>query len=643
MAALMTLQEIHKTYGDRHLLRGISLFVQERERVGLLGANGCGKTTLLRIAASLETADEGDVIPKRGLSVGYLEQEPVLPAAATLREAVREGLEGRAEVLDEISRVHAALEVACAGPQEVERLLADQARLEDRLASLGGYEVDHRVDALLAGLGLLDPNRTCTELSGGEARRVALARLLLSEPDLLLLDEPTNHLDVETIDWLEDYLLESRASLLMVTHDRYVLDRVVDRIIEVDGGVAHEYVGGYGDYLVARMARLEGARRVESARCNLLRRETAWMRRGPPARSTKAKARIDRYEDLVDAAPERSSAGLEFRLPPGPRLGTKVLATHGLTKAFDGRTVLRNLDLELGAGERLGIIGPNGAGKSTLLRLLEGVLEPDAGSVIVGETVRFASIDQKRTQLDPYKTVSQEVAGVGAHVRVGEDVRRVESFLDQFLFAGDQKHALVGKLSGGERNRVLLAKLLCAGGNVLLLDEPTNDLDLMTLRALEEALVAFPGTVLVVSHDRYFLDRVATRVVHLDGEGNARQDACAVSRLIERMVEERKQAERSEENQVRAKRRAAREADAVPPASAPKRLSNWEQNEYDALPDRIAAAEALVVSLDEQLAQPDLYAGPREKRREVEQKRAAAEQQVLEAYARWEQLEERSA
>jgi ATP-binding cassette subfamily F protein uup len=312
----------------------------------------------------------------------------------------------------------------------------------------------------------------------------------------------------------------------------------------------------------------------------------------------------------------------------------------------------------LGKGERLGIIGPNGAGKSTLLRLCEGALTPDAGTVTTGETVRFASIDQKRTQLDPTKTVVQEVAGKGSHVRMGEEVRRIEGFLDQFLFAGDHKHALVETLSGGERNRVLLAKLLCAGGNVLLLDEPTNDLDLMTLRALEEALVAFPGTVLVVSHDRYFLDRVATRVLHLDGDGHARQDVCAVSRLLERLAEERKtratQANRANKAATRAAASAASEQRRGDTAGAPSaaaseaattarnRLSNWEQSEYDALPERIATAEERVAELDARLAQPDLYAGPIAERRKVEAERAEAGAEVSALYERWEALEERA-
>jgi len=640
--ALLTLQDIHRTHGERHLLRGVSLAIEPGERVGLLGINGCGKSTLLRMAAGLEAPDAGQRTARRDLRLGYLEQEPRLPQEATLRQAVLAGLAGREAVLADLARVHSELEAPDLDAAGIERLLGLQARLEDRLEQLGGHDPDHRVGALLAGVGLDDPERRCAGLSGGEARRAALARLLLSGPELLLLDEPTNHLDAEAVDWLEDQLLESRLALLMITHDRYLLDRVVDRILELELGQLVSYDGGYGDYLVARAARLEAAQRVESARANLLRRETAWMRRGPPARTTKSKARIGRYRGLVDAAPESGPGALEFSIPSGPRLGTRVLEVHGLSKRLGQRVLLDGFDLELGPGERLGILGPNGAGKTTLLRLIEGSLQPDGGSRRVGDTVVFASIDQERSGLDPAKTVLAEVAGGGGHVRLGDELRRVESFLEQFLFPGAQKLALVGKLSGGERNRVLLAKLLCLGGNVLLLDEPTNDLDLMTLRALEEALLGFPGSVLVVSHDRYFLDRVATRVLYLDGAGQAHLDACDASTLLERRAA----------RQVRAPARGASQGpDAAAPAAAvhsgaaqaARRLSNWERSELDALPDRIEAVEARLAAIAIRLAERSLYQGPAGERRRVEGEQAEAAAELATLTARWEELEARAA
>jgi ATP-binding cassette subfamily F protein uup len=362
----------------------------------------------------------------------------------------------------------------------------------------------------------------------------------------------------------------------------------------------------------------------------------------------------------VDDAPLAKGGTLQFAIPSGPRLGTKVLQLHGVSKAFDGKPVLKGLDLEIEPGTRLGIIGPNGAGKTTLLKLCEGLLEADAGEVVFGETVVFASIDQRRSQLDLQKTVLEEVAGSGGHVRVGEELRRVEGFLDQFLFPGDTKRSRIGKLSGGERNRVLLAKLLCVGGNVLLLDEPTNDLDLMTLRALEEALVAFPGAVLVVSHDRYFLDRVATRVLHLDTEGHATQDACDVSRLLEKLANSATAALAVEGGGVTVKgatvkgattkgagsSRAASSESSSAAASASgansagsSRLSNWDEKEYDGLPEKIAQAEQAVEQFDVQLADPALYAGPVADRTALEERRQEADEAVQRLYARWEELE----
>ncbi|RKY18426.1 MAG: ABC transporter ATP-binding protein [Planctomycetota bacterium] len=521
---------------------------------------------------------------------------------------------------------------------------------------------------MLAALGLSDPEASCGALSGGERRRVALARLLIDSPDLLLLDEPTNHLDVETIAWLEDLLAERKTALLLVTHDRYVLDKVCDRIVELDHGRLRAYEGGYVEYLEQRAARLEQERRSESARCNLLRRETAWMRRGAPARSTKARARIQRYESLVDAAPPMPDSELLFKIPSGPRLGTRVVHLQGVSLSYGERSIIKDLELELLPGARLGVMGPNGAGKTTFLKLCTQALQPDAGSVRVGETVRFASIDQERTDLDPQATVVQEVVGEGTGVRVGERLQRVESFLDGFLFPGERKHTLVKDLSGGERNRVLLAKLLLQGGNVLILDEPTNDLDLMTLRALEEALVAFAGSVIVVSHDRSFLDRVANHVLYLDGRGTQRVDTGMASAVIERVALARQEARQAERAEQRARggggsRRSGSGkggggtpgADArtstpglgMSHASAPdaasrsprRRISNWERDELAKLPAQLEQAEAALTALEERLAAPALYTGPEAERRQVQAEHTTAQGRVAELYQRWEQLE----
>ena len=634
MAQLLALQDIRKSYNDKQLLRGVSLSLNEGERVGLLGANGSGKSTLLAIIAGREQADAGERTLRRDLKLGYLEQEPKLDPSLSVRDAVRASLTARERVLAELESVHTELAHAATSTERVASLLARQGRLEVELQRQGGHDLEHVIDALLADLGLFDPLAACGALSGGERRRVALAQLFLAGPDVYLLDEPTNHLDALVTDWLEDKLRASDTPLLMVTHDRYFLDRVVSRIVEIDRGALVSYDGGYGDYLVQRAERLETEAKNESSRQNMLRRETIWMRRGAPARSTKQKARIGRFRALVDAAPEALGDDLELAIPPGPRLGTRVLELRGASKSFGERRVIAPLDLELGPRERLGIVGPNGAGKSTFLALCTGALAPDTGTVERGETVRFAVIDQQRSQLDPQKSVMQEVAGDGDHVTVGERVMRIEGFLEQFLFPGAMKHALVGKLSGGEKNRVLLAKLLCAGGNVMVLDEPTNDLDLASLRALEEALLGFDGSVLVVSHDRWFLDRVATRILHLDGHGAARLHAGDLSSLLEKMALEKALVTAS------APRVTPQSAVRSEPKTARKKgLAPWQQREYDELPDAIANAERELEALDARLAEPGLWSGPRSETERVQRSRDESAARVAALYTRWEELE----
>jgi ATP-binding cassette subfamily F protein uup len=633
--ALLTLKDIHVTLGDRHLLRGVSLVVGEGDRIGLLGRNGCGKSTLLRILAGELLPDAGERAVRRDLRLGWLPQEPVLPAGATVHDAVVQGIAGRDDVLRDLDRVHAELATAGMPQDRMERLLREQHRLDGQLEQLGGHDIEHRAAAVLQGLGMARAAARCGELSGGEQRRVALARLLVAGPELLLLDEPTNHLDAEVTDWLETFLLDRGTPLVMVTHDRYFLDRLCSRTVEFEGGLLHEYEGGYRAWLVQRAQRLEQQAKAESARLNTLRREAEWARRGPPARTTKAKARLGRFDDLLAQAPPPAAADLEFTIPEGPRLGDFVLRLRGVQKSRGARLVLAPFDLDLGPGERLGIVGRNGAGKTTLLQLCLGRLPPDRGTVAIGPTVKFAVIDQARSALAPDKTVLQEVSAGNDYVVVGGRAQRVETFLEQFLFPGAMKFAKVGSLSGGERNRVLLARMLCEGGNVLALDEPTNDLDLASLRALEDALLAFPGSAIVVSHDRWFLDRVATRIVHLDGEGNARVHAGALSLLLEKQAAEAAAAAQ-EQAAAAAKARAADR----PAAPRPRKLSTRERQELEELPTRIEAAEAALRAVDGGLADPAVYtAAGRDRFEQLTQRRRELPQQIRELYARWEELE----
>ncbi len=640
--ALLTLDGVAKGHDARRpLFQDVSLVVGEGERVGLIGPNGSGKSTLLRILAGTLEPDAGTRVLRRGVRVGWLEQEPVLPPAESVRAVVRAGMEGREELLAALERLHGELAAPGLAGDALERLLRRQARLQAELDALGGHDVEHKVEATLRALGLSDPDARAGSLSGGEARRAALARLLIGAPDLLLLDEPTNHLDAFVIAWLEERLAELAVPLVLVTHDRYLLDRVCDRIVELERGRAIATAGGYGRYLEERAARLEAEARAERSRLNLLRRETAWMRRGPPARTTKAKARIARHAELVAAAPAPPAAELELAFPPGPRLGEKVVRLRGVALARGGRALFRGLDLELARGMRLGVTGPNGAGKTTLLRLLQGELAPDAGAVERGETVRFAGVDQERSDLDPTRTVVAEVAGKSDHVEVAGRRVHVAGFLDRFLFPGPAMHQLVGELSGGERARVLLAKLFLSGGNVLVLDEPTNDLDLATLRALEEALVAFEGSVVLVSHDRWFLDRVATHVLWLDGKGGAELHAGGASALLERLAE--RAASAAPEVARPAARRvqeAPREAAAAP--SARKKLAPWEERELEELTERVSALEGRAADADRRLADPATWSGDPRAAQELQRERAALAAELEHALARWEALAERA-
>ncbi len=628
---LISLEGVTKGFNDRQLLAGVTLAIGDDERVGLLGANGSGKSTLLRILAGLEPPDEGSRVVKRGLRLGYLEQDPLLDPELTAREAVRAGLGEHARILARLEELHA--ELGHASEDDLTRLLAEQARLEQQLERLGGYDVEHRVESMLLALGLPDFEARCGRLSGGERRRVALAQLLLGGPELLLLDEPTNHLDALVTDWLEDWFLETKTPLMLVTHDRYFLDRVVDRIVELDRGQLVSYVGGYHDYVEARAARMEREQRAESSRLNLLRRETAWMRRGAPARTSKSKARIQRYEQLVEAGPAELPVELVYEFPPGPRLGTRVLSTVGITKSYGGTVVVPPLDLELAPGTRLGIVGPNGAGKTTLLRLLLGELEPDGGERSVGETVRFMGVDQLRGELDLDVSVAETVAGRSAVVKVGDRTVRIESFLDKWGFPARMHQTPIGRLSGGERARVLLAKLMSADGNVLFLDEPTNDLDLATLRALEEALLAFPGSAVVVSHDRWFLDRVATQILYLDGRGGARLHHGDLSSLLEDLARERKAA-------ATPKTRKAPKAPATATRKAkPRRITPWQQRELDEVEQRIAEIEDELGKVDQRLADPELYKGSAPELESFQARRVELAAELAERYARWEELE----
>ncbi|MCP4771515.1 MAG: ATP-binding cassette domain-containing protein [Planctomycetes bacterium] len=650
--ALITLSDVAKAYDEkRPLFKDVSLVVGSEDRIGLIGPNGAGKSTLLRMLAGIEVADEGTRVMRRGLRVGFLEQEPQLPHDMSIHDAVRAGLGGREGLLKELDELYVELADPELTEKRLDTLSTRQADLQHKLDEMGGHDIDYQIDAAIDGVGLPDPHVLCGQLSGGEARRVALARLLVDQPDVMLLDEPTNHLDAFVVAWLEKRLASLRVPLVLVTHDRFLLDRVANRIVEIDRGRTFEYEGNYVKYVEQRAERMAGEAKSEHSRLRLLKRETAWMRAGVLARATKAKARIDRFHELSDAPALVLPSELEMKIPPGPRLGTKVVNVTDVSFSYGDQSIIEGLEVELQPGMRLGVVGPNGAGKTTLLKLLLGQLDPDAGEIVIGETVKFGSIEQKREDLDPEATVAEEVAGKSETVLVGDRKLHVVSFLDSFLFPGNKKFVKVGSLSGGERGRVLLAKLLLQDCNVLILDEPTNDLDLATLRALEEALCAFPGVSITVSHDRWFLDRVATHILYLDGSGKVFLHTGNISSLLERAAKlESESGKATAETLNMAPKAATSESKrpviaksstaAAPAKTKARKLTFKEKNEFEELEVRIAESEEHLATLDAELVAPETYQGDSEIARKLQTERDALATALDADMERWAELGE---
>lgn len=506
---------LSKSFGSRTILDGVVFAIGEDEKVGLIGANGCGKSTLMQILAGIEERDDGTIMTRRGASIGYLPQEPLLDDALTVGEEIEQGLVDIRLVMAEYEQVAARL--ASPSPDH-ERLLERQGELATWIEHHGGWNTDHRVAEIMTHLGIPDRSRRIGELSGGTKRRVALGRLLLQAPDLLLLDEPTNHLDADTVQWLQEHLIAYPGAVLLITHDRYVLDQVVSRMLDLERGRMTAYSGGYSSYLVQREERLAQEARGHERLLNLLRNETAWMRRGPKARTTKQKARIDRYHDLEARSQVEASRETTIAFKPGDTLGGTILELHGVRKSLGGQLLVDGLTFLMKRGDRVGIIGPNGCGKTTLMRMIMGEESPDDGKVVVGNKTRIAYFDQNREILDPQETL-YDFLGEGDYVTVGGERRHKIGYLEEFLFPPSDRMRRIDTLSGGEKSRLILARLMLADANLLILDEPTNDLDIPTLQLLDDALTRFKGCVLMVTHDRFFLDKVATGILAFEGEG----------------------------------------------------------------------------------------------------------------------------
>jgi energy-dependent translational throttle protein EttA len=502
----------------RIILRDISLSFFPGAKIGVLGLNGSGKSTLLRIMAGVDREIEGEARPQPGIKIGLLSQEPQLDPQKDVRGNVVEGVSEIQSLIDRFNAVSDQFADPDLGEQQMNKLLEEQAKLQDAIDAKGGWELERKLEVAADALRLPPWDADVAQISGGERRRVALCRLLLSQPDMLLLDEPTNHLDAESVAWLERYLESYPGTVIAVTHDRYFLDNVAGWILELDRGHGIPWEGNYSSWLEQKEKRLAIEEKQQEGLRKSLERELEWVRSNPKARQAKSKARLQRYEELASQEFQKRNETNEIYIPPGPRLGELVIEANGLKKGFGDRLLFDNLNFKLPAGGIVGVIGPNGAGKTTLFRIITGQEKPDSGAVRVGPSVQLAYVDQSRQSLNDANTVWQEISGGLDMIRVGNYETSSRGYVGRFNFRGTQQQQLIGELSGGERNRVHLAKVLKSGANLILLDEPTNDLDVETLRALEEGLLSFPGCAVVISHDRWFLDRIATHILAFEGD-----------------------------------------------------------------------------------------------------------------------------
>ena len=633
--SIVSATDVRKAYGERVVLSSVSFTISAGERVGVVGRNGAGKSTFARILAGREEADSGTVATRRDATVVCLDQVPKFEGNPTAIESVESGL---AEWKTAFARYEALSGQLAAGDGDQDALLEEQAALGDAIERLGGWDMGHVAQAMLSHVGITRIDGRVRTMSGGEQRRVALAKALIARPDLLVMDEPTNHLDADTIEWLETFLVEEYGrALLLITHDRYLLDRVAQRTVEIADGEAFSYDGGYELYLEQKAERAALAQRTEQNRQNFLRTELDWLRRQPKARGTKQKARIERAETAIGMKKPVKEQTADLRVDVA-RTGKTILEARDLSVAIGGQTLVNGLTLYLTEGERLGVIGRNGTGKTTLLRALLGQLGPEAGTVTIGRNTKIAYFDQMRTDLKDDETIFDNVMGDQTFVKFGDEVIQPYSYLGRFAFDKYQLRQTVGSLSGGERARVALARLLRQSANLFVLDEPTNDLDVATLAAMESMLVDYGLTALIVTHDRWFLDRVATSILAFES-GDVTQYQGNYSTF--RRLRQARLADKAAATTVEAP--APKSPQPKPVAAKPKKLSFKERKELEGLPAAIELAESQVAALTEQLADPAIYRDGADKSvkltKELEAARAEAEQLT----ERWMELEERDA
>src|SRR5437667_11881087 len=631
MPSIITATEITVRYGERAVLDAATLGIEEGDRIGLVGRNGCGKTTFLRILAGLQTPDSGEVSRRRGLVVSYLPQDFLLDAARSVAENIRDGAK---PVLDLIA--------------EFESLPHDSKRhgeLEHRIGALEGWTLDRRVETAMSHLNCPAPDRRMETLAGGEKRRVALCRALVALPDLLILDEPTNHLDPESIDWVADFLEEFRGTFLVVTHDRYFLDRVTKRMIELSDGRFYSHTGNYTDYLLAKAERHTADAVIEHKRQMFLKKELDWVRRGPRVQRSKQKNRFERYYETAAQAGPVIEEDFELCIPPPPQLGNRTVELRNVGMEIGGKKLFSGFSHTFENGQRIGVCGRNGLGKTTLLRVIIGQLAPSEGTLKTGQLTKFNYVDQGRLQLKEERTVLDEVADGTEFVQWGKATLSVRSYLKRFLFADDRLTTPVKKLSGGERSRLLLARILKCGGNFLILDEPTNDLDLPTLRVLEEALIAFPGVVCVVSHDRYFLNRVCTDILAFEGDGRIHHSAGDYDYYLQKKQRAETAATQARAAAVALKKPAAlpscrvgKSVQAAAPAK-PRKLTFKEARELEGMEPQIQAVDEEIARIEGLFASPDFHRTHATQTRQLTADLAAAKEKLARLYARWEELE----
>ena len=629
--------QLRKSVGDRTLLDDVTLTIRRGEKVGLVGRNGSGKSSLARVLAGIDDVDGGRIARRRDSTVGYLAQEPIFPVGERVRDVVLSSLVAWSALRRRFDALTEALGETD-DAEEQTRLAAEQAEVGEAIEREGGWEREHEAEATLLHLGIADPDRLVETLSGGEARRVALAQLLVSAPDLAILDEPTNHLDLGTIEWLEEYLRDRfEGAVLLISHDRHVLDAVTTRTLEIHEGRVESYDGGYARYLVAKAEREAHAERTWRNTRNFLRREVEWLRRMPKARGTKQKARVARAEAALDEKAPHVERQADLRMQ-SERQGKTILDLSGVALERDGRRLVSGIDLALRPGDRIGIVGPNGSGKTTLLLAILDRIEIAAGTIERGATTKIGYLDQARSELDPKATVREAAVGDANEVVIGEERLSIGSYLERFLFDHAAQRRKVGELSGGERARVCLARLLSQKCNLLLLDEPTNDLDVMTLSALEAMLLDFGGSLLLVSHDRWLLDRVSTAILAFEEDGRTDLHAGNYSAYRERR--EREQA-RSAAKATPANEKARAPSQEARPEAAKKarKLSHGERRELDGMMEAIEAAEAVVEGIQAKLADPETYQGDGEEVAGLRSELEAAEAEVLRLTERWEALE----